>query len=365
MLIRQNGGTWQSPTVTNYTDEAALETLLLESPDLLPGADGSPLAVVSQLYVPQTGPVDLFAISLSGELTVVECKLKANPEIRRSVVGQVLAYAAGLWRLSYEELDAAFAARAGKPMIEVLAARADSQGGEFSAETFRSEVSRNLATGSMRLVIAVDAITEELKRVVEFLNDRTVVALDVLALELGYVRHGEMEILAPTVYGQEAVRRKAAEGPRSRWDEQSLLAAIHEHSTPEAAATLVTIYQHGQQHPRWTNFYWGEGKYPSVVAWFDVGDQNVAVWGIYTGPQGRTVLAVNFEWMFRKGIGVPAAQLDVLADRLRTLSGVEPLLSDLVDKRYARRPSIPEAALQSPAAAGVITGALDELFAER
>jgi hypothetical protein len=57
MLIRHSGKGWESPAVTSYDDEAALETLLLESPDLLPGGDGAPLAVVSQLYVPQTGPV--------------------------------------------------------------------------------------------------------------------------------------------------------------------------------------------------------------------------------------------------------------------------------------------------------------------
>ena len=36
----------------------------------------------------------------------------------------------------------------------------------------------------------------------------------VLALELGYVAHAGVEILVPTLYGQEAVRRKAAEAPR-------------------------------------------------------------------------------------------------------------------------------------------------------
>ncbi len=116
-----------------------------------------------------------------------------------------------------------------------------------------------------------------------------------LALELGYVKHGDVEIVAPTVYGQEAVRRKSLEAARTRWDEQSLLSAIHEHCSPEAAAALLAIFQHAQQHPRFTSFYWGEGRVPSAIAWFDVGDQNVAVWAIYTAPDGRPSFAVNFE----------------------------------------------------------------------
>ena len=71
MLIRTAGGTWERPAVTSYTNEATLETMLLESPELLPGGDGSPLAVVSQLYVPDTGPLDLLAVSLGKTRTYV------------------------------------------------------------------------------------------------------------------------------------------------------------------------------------------------------------------------------------------------------------------------------------------------------
>jgi hypothetical protein len=56
MLIRHSGGGWESPAVTSYDDEAALETLLLESPDLLPGGDGAPLAVVTTSCMVSRGP---------------------------------------------------------------------------------------------------------------------------------------------------------------------------------------------------------------------------------------------------------------------------------------------------------------------
>jgi hypothetical protein len=184
----------------------AVELLLEQTPDLLPGQDTGLVTVVRQLYVPLTGPVDLFAVSIDGDLTVVECKLKANSEIRRWVVGQVLAYAAGLWRLPFEELDAAFIARAGEPVSAKIGALAREAGGDFDEEPFRRTVSATLAAGRFRLVIAVDAITDELKRIVEYLDDHTVADVEVLALELGYAADGDVELLIPAVYGADRLR---------------------------------------------------------------------------------------------------------------------------------------------------------------
>jgi hypothetical protein len=63
-LIRHPGGGWHAPSVTSYSDEQALELLLEQTPELLPGQDTALVTVVRQLYVPLTGPVDLFAASI-------------------------------------------------------------------------------------------------------------------------------------------------------------------------------------------------------------------------------------------------------------------------------------------------------------
>ena len=51
-LIRHSGGGWRAPSVTSYSDEQALELLLEQTPDLLPGQDtglswATPLTVTS------------------------------------------------------------------------------------------------------------------------------------------------------------------------------------------------------------------------------------------------------------------------------------------------------------------------------
>ena len=98
-----------------------------------------------------------------------------------------------------------------------------------------------------------------------------------------------------------------------------------------------------------------------MTAWFDVSGVNVAVWSIYTDP-AKTVFAINFEWMHRRGKGVPAYMLDRLADRLRPLPSVAALYEDLAQRGYDKRPSIPVNQLFSAAdAVDRIIAAVDEL----
>ncbi len=51
---------------------------------------------MDELGIPDTGSVDIALVEPAGLITLVECKLRANPEIRRAVLGQIMAYAANL-----------------------------------------------------------------------------------------------------------------------------------------------------------------------------------------------------------------------------------------------------------------------------
>jgi hypothetical protein len=125
---------------------------------------------------------------------------------------------------------------------------------------------------------------------------------------------------------------------------------------------LRAVYEHARGHARQTKFSWGEGEDPSVTAWFDISGKKVPVWNIYAAPQGKTVFVITFDWIHQRGKGVPADVVALLADRMCQLPGVAPLYADLAKRNYARRPSIPESALQGPDAAGVIIGAVEELL---
>ena len=90
LLVRTPGGLWRAPQEGAYGNEAQLRDLLAEQPSLIPGMTETS-AAVTELTAPGTGSLDVAAISRAGEIALVECKLASNPEIRREVVGQLLA----------------------------------------------------------------------------------------------------------------------------------------------------------------------------------------------------------------------------------------------------------------------------------
>jgi hypothetical protein len=143
-------------------------------------------------------------VDASGDITVVECKLAANPEIRRRVVGQLLAYSSAIWRMSFEEFDDAFGrSEAKRSLFDVLV-----RGNDLDEEEFRAAVDDNLQSGSMRLIIATDEITDELKRIVSYLNSHTTTNVEFLALEMRRAVDEGVEVLLPAIYGEESAREK-------------------------------------------------------------------------------------------------------------------------------------------------------------
>lgn len=203
LLIRRGDGPWVEPGISGHKSEDALQELLATSPDLLPGDEtGLPLAVARELPV-AAGRIDLVGVDVEGELTLCECKLATNPGVRREVVGQLLEYASSLRGMSFGDLADRFEARTGASLVEAISTIA---GEGFDQESFESQVAENLAAGRFRLVIVVDEISKALRQTVVYLNDHLDAA--VLALELAYLRDGEVEMLLPQVYGAESAERK-------------------------------------------------------------------------------------------------------------------------------------------------------------
>jgi hypothetical protein len=332
MLMRKEGeGEWGSPEITSYAQEANLQRLLAKSPDLLPGCDGSELVAV-ELQVPGVGYADLVCVSPTGLITVVECKLQSNPDIRRRVVGQVLAYASGLWRLSYEDFDAAFSSGHGSTLAEGFEGR-----GEWDEEQFRSTLAANLEEGKFSLVLAVDSITVELKQIVSYLNTHVAPGLQVLAVELDYAAGHGVEILMPRTYGEETASSTGRpEGVH--WTEDELMEALQKSSTPAAFKAAKRLFEFGRSnHAR---FYFSRRTFaqPAVMIWLGEGSRQMS-YGLYAGGDAGSSLAVNFGWM-RAHTDEPTLQK--LIDRLRELPDpAAESLRDVDTTGFRRRPSFP------------------------
>src|SRR4051794_20567860 len=152
ILVRGSDSKWREAEGGADEKENALQQLVAESPDLLTGQD---LATVPEFWIPDIGSVDIVGVAANGAITVVECKLRANPEIRREVVGQVLAYAGGLWQMAYDDFASTWSARAGRSLLDHVTDKT----GATEPDQIRAGVEASLRSGEFTLVIVVDEIT--------------------------------------------------------------------------------------------------------------------------------------------------------------------------------------------------------------
>jgi len=198
----------------DYLNEADLQALIADQPALLEGCTSGPggprplLLIRREMPVPNPGgdnwSLDHFYVDLDCTPVLVEVKRSANRDVRRPVVGQMLDYAANAplyWSIPY--LQQAFQQewggeeRAQRKLEEFLAQT------ELSEDEFWLRVQRNIEERNLRLVFVADAIPQELRNIIEFLNAR-MTRVDVLGLALRQYKtaDGTQRVIVPEVIGR-------------------------------------------------------------------------------------------------------------------------------------------------------------------
>jgi hypothetical protein len=103
------GSSWVRARETDLPDEATLQTLVKQHPETLPlddiGGVDAPILIVGLESPLGNGFVDVVGVDGDGLVTVIECKLDRNPEVKRKVIGQILGYGAYMWGLTYEAFE--------------------------------------------------------------------------------------------------------------------------------------------------------------------------------------------------------------------------------------------------------------------
>ena len=184
-----DGAGWKLASSQAFSDEATLHRLIAENPQLLPLV-GSPRLIVLGCEVQLgNGYADILAVESSGRPTIIEVKLSKNPEARRAIVSQVVAYAAFLHGFDIESLEQG---PLRKPLADagyesiLDAAQAQDQEGAVSPASFKTSLQDYLDHGNFRLVLVLDEISAELERIVAYLDAITVQALtiDLISVEV-------------------------------------------------------------------------------------------------------------------------------------------------------------------------------------
>ncbi len=214
-FLQDNSSSLTALVEAPYDREDILQALLARYSDLLPGDQIDPenprrwLLVSREMGVPdeaQSGDrwsLDHLYLDQDAIPTFVECKRSTDTRGRREVVAQMLEYAANgceYWLMDAVRQAAAETSRDdGKTLDqEVLKLlRSDDEG---VIEPFWADVEANLRRGRVRLIFVADEIPRELRRLVEFLNEK-MADVEVLAVEVKqYVGQGA-KALVPRVIG--------------------------------------------------------------------------------------------------------------------------------------------------------------------
>lgn len=199
---------------TAYENEDILQVLLARYPDLLPGDQITPenprrwLLVKREMEVPgeegESGRFSLDHLFLDQDSipTFVECKRASDTRTRREVVAQMLDYAAnGTEYWSIDQLRQAAAETAngrGRLLDDEIAQLLGNN--EIGIESYWTQVEENLRHGKVRLIFVTDETPKELRRLVEFLNEKMIDVV-VLAVEIKQFLAEGKKALVPRVIG--------------------------------------------------------------------------------------------------------------------------------------------------------------------
>lgn len=349
MLLQRSGAQWKPVSLLGYGYERELQRMLKDAPELIPGCEGS--AAVREFAIQGAGYVDLLCVDEAGTLTLVECKLARNAEIRRAVVGQIFAYASALEGTSYDDFARAFADRAGKPLFSAVQEVAPDK---VDGKALQTAITSALERGRFRLIIAVDQITDELRAIIEYLNRHLSDSVALIALELGRVVLDQpAEILVSTTYGAEIAAEKEKGSGTARWSAAALkeaAAAIEDGAQRKLVGQLL---EHAVKHGALIKG--GSSPTASGGFYYTVGPKRPSVWSLYTKPEGATVV-VNLASI---GGASKAAGQQALA-ALRSSTKLDDRLPQDDDEAMSKYPSFPlDEVLSDPTAGEAIRKAVE------
>lgn len=351
ILVQDANGKWQRAAEQDLPDEITLQQLIRDNPEILPlddlGDEVPPLLVVGRETALANGYVDVIGVDQNGLVTIIECKLDRNPEVKRKVIGQVLGYAAFLWGMSYEQFESDVARkyfdseRCHRCDLQEVALddavekfrNEQSLGGEWEKEYFRGQLEANLQNGRFRLIIVVDKVNDELRRTVEYLNACTEPNFDILCAELRYFATKHTRLLVPALIGKPSASKTSSWGRTSQynWTPEQFFPALCKRAGKEVEPLARRLLSWCEDKKHCDVVYWGtgtrSGSFNALIRWDDWHVANI--FGVWT--TGR--VEIGFAYL------KPYAPFDHEETRRELLARLNQIGLSLPEDSFNRRPS--------------------------
>jgi hypothetical protein len=280
IFVIKEGGHLVEMLMQPYEAEYVLQRLLADYPGVLAGeAESSArrfalinreVGVPAQEGGPDRWSLDHLFVDDQGVPTFVEVKRRTDTRIRREVVGQMLDYAAN--GLSYWKADALrqqfedSQTSRGQDPLDILR---DLLGDDKDIEAFWELVRTNLAARKVRLVFVADDIPQELRALIEFLNEQ-MLSVEVLGLEVKQYAGEGLTTLAATTVGKTQAAQ-IAKGEREVSLREIQYRDFWEQFLPQLHAT----------YPEWSR----TNRAP-IVSWLELPAKKTGIaYGVnFTGP---------------------------------------------------------------------------------
>ncbi|MBN1869525.1 MAG: hypothetical protein JW847_02980 [Candidatus Omnitrophica bacterium] len=315
VIWRQKNQGWEIAYGKGYHNESELQGFLASYPAMIPFEDISdqllhPIIMLREVGLPGSGSTDIIGIDEVGNISILECKLASNPEVKRKVIGQIMEYAAFLWRKPYEYLDDISIQRLKKPLAEAMEDALDEEQKEnWDKELFKEGLTKHLALGDFRLIIAVDKMNDELRRTIEYLTEGPHKLL-LFALELNYFEGKEQKIIVPHLHGALGILDTSQTGdPVSKWDAERFYSDAKSKNISDQVIDMMKSLQEfceSSAHRIW----WGHGKGTGSFTYHLIKNgKTVSLFSVYS--DGR--LRINFGWLIRV---LPKTFLDKYRDKI-------------------------------------------------
>lgn len=179
-------GVWRPAPIRRFESEAALHEMIADAPDILPLSGSPDLTVLGSEVALGSGSADILAVESSGRPVIIEVKLARNAEARRTIVAQVLDYAASFRGYTPEDLERGpLRSHLAKLGCSTILEAAQNMWADIDGDAFAERLQDCLDTGHFRLVLALDAASPNLGRIIAYLDSVTVgaLAIDLITVE--------------------------------------------------------------------------------------------------------------------------------------------------------------------------------------
>ncbi len=190
IIFKRNDGEIMKIMPSGYYEEGLLQGLIKRYPTLLPSIFSERIFALTDEYPTDLGNIDVLCIDETGRIYIVETKLQKNSD-RRTVIAQLLDYAAQMGKESFDAFQSKIKQRVGKSLNDIL--------GDFGEGVeILDGVKQSLAEKNFVLVVVMDNIEPRLKDTIVHLNQDW--EMDIFGLELNkYCIEGEGEVFVPVV----------------------------------------------------------------------------------------------------------------------------------------------------------------------